>query len=101
MGAARVGRSARIAGERRTIFTTRYTEPRDHNELPDTYTLDLTAAWELPIASRVSASLRVELVNATDEQEQIAVSDETGEPIRVPQSYQTPREVRLVAGVRF
>ena len=64
-----------------TIFTTRYTEPRDHNELPDTYTLDLTAAWELPIASRVSASLRVELVNATDEQEQIAVSDETGEPI--------------------
>jgi hypothetical protein len=84
-----------------TIFTTRYIEPRDRHQMPDTYTLDLTAAWEMPIASRVAASVRVELVNATDEQEQIAVSDETGEPVPVPQSYQTPREVRLVAGVRF
>jgi hypothetical protein len=84
-----------------TIFSTRYLEPRDRHELPDTYTLDLTGAWEIPFARRANASLRVEVVNATDEQEQIAVSVESGEPIPVPQSYQTPREVRLVAGVRF
>jgi hypothetical protein len=84
-----------------TIFTTRYIEARDRHQMPDTYTLDLTAAWEIPIARRVSGCLRVELVNATDEQEQIAVRVETGEPVPVPQSYQTPREVRLVAGVRF
>jgi hypothetical protein len=84
-----------------TILTTRYAEPRDANELPDTYTLHLTAAWELPITQRIAGSLRVELVNATDEQEQIAVSLETGRPVPVPQSYQMPRELRFVLGIRF
>jgi hypothetical protein len=84
-----------------TIFTTRYVERRDEHRLPDTYTLDVTAAWEIPIGRRTSGSLRVEVVNATDEQEQIAVRVETGDPVPIPQSYQVPREVRLVAGVRF
>jgi hypothetical protein len=53
------------------------------------------------IHPRVSGTLRVELVNATDEQEQIDVSTQTGRPIQVPQSYQTPRELRFVLGVRF
>jgi hypothetical protein len=41
------------------------------------------------------------LVNATDEQEQTDVILETGQPIAVPQSYQTPRELRVVLGVQF
>jgi hypothetical protein len=37
----------------------------------------------------------------TDEQEQIAVVLATGQPIAVRQSYQKPRELRAVVGVRF
>jgi hypothetical protein len=91
----------RSAATSATILATRYSEPRDQHELPDTYTLDLTTAWEFPIARRTTGSVRVELVNATDEQEQVALSRETGEPVPVPQSYQTPRELRFVLGVRF
>jgi hypothetical protein len=83
------------------IVTTRYDEARDTHTLPDTYTLNLTAAWEFPLPTSVAGSLRVEAVNATDEQEQIEVSLETGEAVRVAQSYQRPREIRVVAGVRF
>ena len=84
-----------------TILTTRFIEPRDRNELPDIYTLNLTAAWERRLAKRASGSLRVELANATDQQEQIDVSAQSGRPIPVPQSYQTARELRFVLGVRF
>jgi TonB dependent receptor/Carboxypeptidase regulatory-like domain len=84
-----------------TIATTRYAQPRDANELEDTYALNLTAAWEFPIAGRVEGSLRAEAANVTDEQEQIAVSLATGQPIAVRQSYQKPRELRAVVGVRF
>ena len=36
-----------------TITTTRYIQPRDANELEDIYALNLTGAWEFPIAGRV------------------------------------------------
>jgi hypothetical protein len=91
----------RPPGASASIMTTRYVERRDANELPDTYTLNATASWEFSIAWRASGSLRAELVNATDEQEQVDVIFETGQPIQVPQSYQIPRELRVVLGVRF
>jgi hypothetical protein len=91
----------RLPGATATILSTRYSEPRGRRELPDTYTLNLTAAWNLPLWWRASGILRVEVANVTDEQEQIAVGRDTGLPIATPQSYQTPREVRFVAGVRF
>jgi hypothetical protein len=84
-----------------TITTTRYLEPRDANELADVYALNVTGAWEFPIAGRVAGSLRAEVANVTDEQEQIAVNLATGVPIPVRQSYQKPREMRFVAGIRF
>ena len=90
-----------VSGSGASILTTRFAEPRDAHELPDTYTLNVTASWEFPIAWRASGSVRAEVVNATDEQEQIDVTLETGQPIPVPQSYQTPRELRLIVGLRF
>jgi hypothetical protein len=83
------------------ISSTRYAQPRDANQLEDTYTLNLTGGWDFPIASRVSGNLKLEVANVTDEQEQIAVNLATGQPIRVRQSYQKPREMRVLAGVRF
>ena len=84
-----------------TITTTRYLEARDANELDEVYALNLTGAWEFPIAGRVSGSARAEVANVTDQQEQIAVNLATGQPIGVRQSYQKPREMRFVLGVRF
>jgi hypothetical protein len=84
-----------------TITTTRYLEPRDAHRLEDVYALNVTGAWEFPIAGRVAGSLRAEVANVTDEQEQIAVNLPTGQPIPVRQSYQKPREMRFVAGIRF
>jgi outer membrane receptor protein involved in Fe transport len=83
------------------IMTTRYAQPRDANQLEDTYALNLTGAWEFPITGRLSGSLRAEVANVTDEQEQIAVNLATGQPIPARQSYQKPREMRFVAGLRF
>jgi hypothetical protein len=84
-----------------TITTTRYTQPRDANELEDVFALNLTGAWDFPIKGRVAGNLRAEVANVTDEQEQIAVNLANGQPIPVRQSYQKPRELRLLAGVRF
>ena len=84
-----------------TIVTTRNVEPRDAHELADTFTLNLTAAWEFPLGARSTGSLRAEVANVTDEQEQIGVNLATGQPGPVRQFYQKPRELRLVAGVRF
>jgi hypothetical protein len=86
---------------RPTIITSVYTEARDANELDDTQALNLTGAYEFPIVKQLSGSLRVEVANVTDEQEQIAVNLATGQAIPVRQSYQKPREYRFVAGVRF
>jgi hypothetical protein len=84
-----------------TVTTTRYLQPRDANSLEDIQALNLTGSWEFPIFKRLSGSLRAEVANVTDEQEQIAVNLANGQPIPVRQSYQKPREARLVAGVRF
>jgi hypothetical protein len=83
------------------IASTRYAQPRDANQLEDTYTINLTGGWDFPIAGRVSGNLKAEVANVTDEQEQIAVNLANGQPIAVRQSYQKPREMRLLAGVRF
>jgi hypothetical protein len=84
-----------------TITTSRYAQPRDANELEDVYALNLTGAWKFPIAGQVAGSLRAEVANVTDEQEQIAVNLATGQPIVVRQSFQKPRETRFVVGIQF
>ena len=54
-----------------------------------------------PDRESVSGSLRAEVANVTDQQEQIAVNLPTGLPIMVRQSFQKPREMRFVAGISF
>jgi hypothetical protein len=46
----------RPPGSSASIMTTRYTEPRDANELPDTYSLSATTSWEFPIAGPTSGA---------------------------------------------
>ena len=84
-----------------TITTTRYLEARDANELDEVYALNLTGAWEFPLGSRLAGSVRAEVANVTDQQEQLAVNLATGQPIPVRQSYQKPREMRFVIGLNF
>ena len=83
------------------IQTTKYLEPRGSHNLPDTFNLNLTGTWSFPLGSLLEGSLRVEVANVTDEQEQVDVNQNTGEPVEVRKSWQRPREIRFVAGVRF
>ena len=84
-----------------TINTSRFIEPRDLRELPDTMTLNLNLGWTFPLIRAIEGTLRAELANVTDEQENIAVNVATGQVIQSRASYQNPREVRLVAGLKF
>jgi outer membrane receptor protein involved in Fe transport len=84
-----------------TIITSRYIEPRDANKLPDTMTLNLSGGWTFPIVKSLEGMLRAELANVTDEQEVIAVNLANGRVIQARSSFQNPRELRLLAGVKF
>ena len=84
-----------------TIKTSRYIEPRDLRTLPDTMTLNLNLGWTFPLVKSLEGTLRAEVANVTDEQEVIAVNVATGQVIQARASYQIPREVRLVAGLKF
>jgi hypothetical protein len=84
-----------------TINTTRYIEPRDLRTLPETMTLNLNLGWAFPLVKSLEGTLRVEAANVTDEQEALAVNLATGQVIQARASYQNPRELRLVAGLKF
>jgi hypothetical protein len=83
------------------IRTTAFSEPRDAHVLPDTINLNLTASWTFPLWKKLEGSLRAEMANVTDEQDAIAINATTGQVPPVRGSYQIPRELRLLAGVRF
>ena len=83
------------------IRTTTYLEPRDANQLKDTWNLNLSASWELPITEKIRGRLGVEAVNVTDEQELIGVNITNGNPLPGITAYQAPREIRLQVGIRF
>jgi hypothetical protein len=91
----------RHPGSGQVIRSTVYTEPRDAHLLPDTINLNLTGSWSFPLGARLEGTLRAELANVTDEQDAIAINSNTGQVVPVRSSYQTPRELRLLAGVRF
>lgn len=88
-----------MSGQR--IITERYLAPRGSNELENTMNIHLTATWDFPLGGRVEGQLRAELANATDEQEQIIANPFNGRPFPGRISYQVPRELRMVVGVRF
>jgi hypothetical protein len=84
-----------------TIQTTRFIEPRDAQQLPDTMTLNLNLGWTFPLVKALEGTLRAEVANVTDEQEVIVVNAATGLPVNTRGTFQNPREVRFVAGLRF
>jgi hypothetical protein len=88
-----------ISGE--TIDSTTYLEPNDAHQMADTFGLSLVADWSFPIANRVRGKVGVEVANATDEQEAVAVNVATGEPSGGVVAYQVPRELRVELGVSF
>ena len=67
----------------------------------DYYWLNLTGAYGFPIEGSVTAQIRLETTNITDEQEQIVTSTTTGAPLRSRRSFQQPTKYRLVGSVRF
>jgi len=83
------------------IQTSKFVEPRGSHRLPDTYNLNLTGTWSFPLGSVLDGSLRVEVANVTDQQEQVDVNNNTGEVTPVRRSWQRPREFRVVVGLRF
>jgi outer membrane receptor protein involved in Fe transport len=86
---------------RQTITTTTYTQSRDAEQLEDTFNLNLTADWTFPIAGKVRGKLGAEVANVTDEQEAIVVNLATGNVSPGVSAYQTPREIRVKAGISF
>jgi hypothetical protein len=84
-----------------TLTTTRYIQPRDANALEDLMSLNLTGGWSFPIAGPMDGSLKLEVTNVTDEQEQIDVVLATGVPQPARGFFSQPREIRALAGVRF
>ncbi len=93
--------TAQVPNIRGTLNTTRYTEPRDANDLPDTMNLNVTGSWRFPLGSRLAGNLRVEVANLTDEQEPIDINLATGRFVDIRASYQEPREVRAIVGLSF
>ena len=70
-------------------------------ENEDFFWLNLSGSWGFPIHNRLNGELRLEVTNVTDEQEQVATSDQTGAPLRSRRSFQQPRKVRLLGTIRF
>ena len=76
-------------------------EPRDANQLEDTFNVNLTADWSFPIHGSVRAKIGGEVSNLTDEQEVVDINIATGDPTPGIIAYQVPREFRLRAGISF
>ncbi len=83
------------------INTSSYREPRDTNQLEDTHTLNLTGIWDFPLGGRINGRVGVELVNITNEQEIIGINRGNGRQLPGAAALQSPREIRLHAGIRF
>jgi hypothetical protein len=75
--------------------------PRGSLDNEDFYFLNLTGAWSFPIRGQLTGSLRAEVTNVTNEQDQVATSERTGAPLRSRRSFQQPRKYRLLGSLRF
>jgi hypothetical protein len=84
-----------------TITTSTYTEPRDANQLEDTYQVSFSADWSFPIAGDVRGKVGGEVSNVTNEQEVVVINLASGQPSPGIIAYEVPREFRLTVGVTF
>jgi hypothetical protein len=83
------------------ITTSTYRQPRDAEQMEDTYTLNLAGNWSFPIKGVVRGRVGVEAANATNEQEIIGINIVNGRPQPGKFAFQAPRELRLQAGITF
>ena len=88
-----------VSGAR--INTWAYVEPRDAQQLPDTITLGVAAAWDFPIRGAFAGKVGFEVANVTDEQEQVSVNLANGRASSSAGGYLVPREFRLKLGFTF
>jgi hypothetical protein len=90
-----------ILGGRDTLA--HFVEPRGSQRTPDIKQLSLNLEWQFPIAKRLEAGLKVDVINVTDEQELVGTQglSLTGEPTLVSLNYQKPRYIRLMARLTF
>ncbi len=86
---------------RQRIRTSSYSEPRDAQQMEDTFNLNLTAQWNFPIRGPVQGRIGLEAANVTDEQELIGINRANGRPFPGVAAYQIPREYRLQIGFVF
>jgi hypothetical protein len=88
-------------GSTQTITTTRYDQPRDSEQLEDTFNINLNLDWSFPIAGTVRGKVGGEVANITNEQELVVVNLANGNPGVGTAAYQVPREFRLKVGITF
>ena len=85
----------------KTIRTTSYRQPRDAEQLEDTFVVNLTGTWTFPLGPRFNARVGIEVTNVTDEQAIIGVNRANGQPLPGVAAFQAPREVRGQVGITF
>jgi hypothetical protein len=83
-----------------------YLEPAGNRSLGDIYQIDLNASWRFPIARSLSGSLRIEILNATNQQEQVFIAGAgmlAGDPLAGLHSglFQQPRAYRALVMLSF
>ena len=88
-----------VSGAR--INTWAYSEPRDLNQLNETFTLGVAAGWDFPIAGAFGGKVGFEISNVTDEQDQVRVNLRNGRASSSAGGYLIPREFRLKLGITF
>ncbi|REJ85860.1 MAG: hypothetical protein DWQ36_15675 [Acidobacteria bacterium] len=75
-------------------------EPIGTRRLDDIYTVNANLAWGFPLFRDLRGTLRMEMLNVTDQQEQINVTSR-GEVRPVRRDFQRPRQIRASLGFRF
>ena len=88
-----------VSGAR--INTWAYGEPRAAQQLPNTITLGVAAAWDFPIRGAFAGKIGFEVANVTDEQDQVSVNLANGRARSSAGGYLVPREFRLKLGITF
>ena len=79
-----------------------FLEPRGSLENGDRWSINLSGSWAFPLGRPgLEGWLRVEAYNVINRQEQISTNSRTGAPRRSRRSFQRPRTMRVLAGVRF
>jgi len=80
-----------------------FQEPRGSNSTPTQKELNLNAEWQFPLYKGLHGGLRVEVVNATNEQVLIGTVglETTGKPVPTSANYQRPRYYRIMARITF